>query len=98
MNRTSRYSKGILLAGGAGTRLDPLTGTPESMMAASQFVETVELRQGLKIACIEEIAYCKGFITADDQVRLAEPLDNGYGDYLRGLVTAGDDAPQDDSL
>lgn len=63
------------------------TGTHDSLMDAAHFVQTVERRQGLKVACVEEIAYNKGFISAEQLVDLAEPFkDNGYGRYLRGLV------------
>ena len=59
------------------------TGTFDSMLQASQFVQTIEQRQGLKIGCPEEIAYRMGYITGDDLRRLAEPLHrSGYGDYL----------------
>ncbi|MEM6538113.1 MAG: glucose-1-phosphate thymidylyltransferase RfbA [Pseudomonadota bacterium] len=59
------------------------TGTYASLLQAAQFVETVEERQGLKIGCVEEIAYRKGFISAGDLERLAEPLKkSGYGNYL----------------
>ena len=59
------------------------TGTHDSLIDAAQFVQTIEHRQGLKIACIEEIAYRKRFISADDLRRLAEPLaKNDYGQYL----------------
>ncbi|MCE9552252.1 MAG: glucose-1-phosphate thymidylyltransferase RfbA [Planctomycetes bacterium] len=62
------------------------TGTHESLMLAGTFIQTIELRQGLKVACLEEVAFQKGFITADQLAALAEPLKNEYGDYLRTLV------------
>jgi len=63
------------------------TGTHESLLQASTFVETVEQRQGLKISCIEEIAYRQGFIDADQLQQLAEPLSNsGYGKYLMDIL------------
>jgi glucose-1-phosphate thymidylyltransferase len=66
------------------------TGTHEAMLQASAFIETIETRQGLKIACPEEIAFRKGYITADDVVRLAEPLKkNTYGRYLLDLLATG---------
>jgi glucose-1-phosphate thymidylyltransferase len=62
------------------------TGTFPSLMQAAQFVQTIEERQGLKIGCIEEIAYLKGFINRDQLHMLAEPLmKSGYGKYLMGL-------------
>ena len=58
------------------------TGTPESLLEASQFIATIEQRQGLKIACPEEIAYSQGFIDATQLERLARPLaKSGYGEY-----------------
>ena len=62
------------------------TGTHESLLQASNFIETIEQRQGLKVACPEEIAYRAGWIGAEDLARLAAPLRNGYGDYLRDLL------------
>ncbi len=63
------------------------TGTVESLMAAGEFVRVVEQRQGLKIGCIEEIAWRQGFIDSDQLARIAEPLrKSGYGDYLAELL------------
>jgi glucose-1-phosphate thymidylyltransferase len=63
------------------------TGTHESLLEASQYIETIERRQGLKIACPEEIAYRQGWIGAEDVRRLAAALaKNGYGRYLLGLL------------
>lgn len=62
------------------------TGTFDSLMQASNFVQVIEQRQGLKIGCIEEIAYRKGFITKDQLLELAKPLEkSGYGVYLKNL-------------
>jgi glucose-1-phosphate thymidylyltransferase len=63
------------------------TGTHESLLQAANFVETIESRQGLKIACPEEIAFRQGWIGAEDVARLAEPMaKNGYGRYLLSLL------------
>ena len=63
------------------------TGTHESLIDAGRFIETIETRQGLKISCIEEIAYKKGFIDSEQLIKLAEPLSkNQYGEYLLNLI------------
>jgi glucose-1-phosphate thymidylyltransferase len=63
------------------------TGTHDSLLDAGQFVQVVEQRQGLKIACPEEIAYRMGFIDAEQLARLARSFDSsGYGDYLRAVA------------
>ena len=63
------------------------TGTHESLLQASSFVQTIQDRQGLKVACIEEIAYRMGYIDAEQVLRLAEPLKkNEYGQYLQQLI------------
>jgi glucose-1-phosphate thymidylyltransferase len=63
------------------------TGTHDSLMQAGQFIETIEKRQGLKVACLEEIAYRMKYISAEQVRKLAEPLKkNGYGKYLLNLI------------
>ena len=63
------------------------TGTHDSLMEASQFIETIEKRQGLKVACLEEIALFMGYISKEQVLRLAEPLKkSSYGQYLLDLV------------
>ncbi|MGR5116736.1 glucose-1-phosphate thymidylyltransferase RfbA [Photobacterium damselae] len=63
------------------------TGTHESLLEASGFVETIEKRQGFKIACLEEIAYRQGWMSKEDVTKGAEPLKkNGYGQYLLKMI------------
>jgi len=63
------------------------TGTHESLLEASTFIETIEKRQGLKIACLEEVAYRQGYIDASQLRLLAQPMEkNGYGQYLLSIL------------
>ena len=62
------------------------TGTQQAMNNASNFIKTIEERQGLKVACIEEIAFYQGFITREELNKLAEMYSNEYGEYLKGVV------------
>ncbi len=64
------------------------TGTPESLLDASAFVATVEKRQGLKVSCIEEVAYRMGFIDARQVRSLAREYNNDYGKYLLRIIDA----------
>jgi glucose-1-phosphate thymidylyltransferase len=91
VNRTyleqGRLSVGVLDRGTAW--LD--TGTFDSLNDASNFIRTIEARQGLKIGCPEEIAWRQGFLTDDELRERAEPLmKSGYGDYLVGLLESGE--------
>lgn len=66
------------------------TGTHESLLEAATFIKTIETRQGLKIACLEEIAYRMNYISAEQVAQLAEPLKkNGYGQYLLQILEEG---------
>ncbi len=69
------------------------TGTHESLLQASAFVETIEARQGLKIACIEEIAFRMGFISASQLRELADGVHDDYRKYLRDLLSDSSSAP-----
>jgi glucose-1-phosphate thymidylyltransferase len=74
------------------------TGTHDSLFEAGLFIQTVERRQGLKIACPEEIAWRLGYITAEELTALAEPIrKSGYGQYLLNLLRdpyfAADEVP-----
>jgi glucose-1-phosphate thymidylyltransferase len=63
------------------------TGTFKSLIDATQFVQVIEDRQGLKVGCIEEVAYRKGFINATQLEEIAQPLlKSGYGQYLMNLI------------
>ena len=77
------------------------TGTFESMMQASNMIQTLENRQGLKVACIEEVACVKGFITSDQLAALGQEIGNEYGEYLlersREQIT-NDEIPNDERM
>ena len=63
------------------------TGTHDSLSEASTFIEVIEKRQGLKVACLEEIAYKQGWINKEQLLKLAKPMiKNGYGQYLIHLA------------
>tara|TARA_R110001592_G_scaffold351175_3_gene648170 strand:+ start:3418 stop:4290 length:873 start_codon:yes stop_codon:yes gene_type:complete len=81
----NRKSLKVELLGRGFAWLD--TGTHDSLMEAGQFIETIEKRQGLKVACLEEIAYFMKYIDKEQVKKLAEPLrKNGYGQYLLNLI------------
>jgi glucose-1-phosphate thymidylyltransferase len=66
------------------------TGTHTSLMQAGSFIETIEARQGLKVACLEEIAYSQGYIDAEQVEKLAQPMmKTGYGQYLMAMIKFG---------
>ena len=66
------------------------TGTHQSLLEAANYIETIEARQGLRVACLEEIAWTQDWISDEDMLRLADPLKkNGYGQYLLKLVEIG---------
>ncbi len=75
--RVERFSRGFAW-------LD--TGTPESLLQAANFIEAIELRQGLKVACLEEIAFYKEFISEDQLRTMAKAMKNAYGRYLLDLI------------
>jgi glucose-1-phosphate thymidylyltransferase len=75
---------GVELMGRGFAWLD--TGTQEAINNASNFIKTIEDRQGLKVACLEEIAYDQGFIDKSNLEKLADNFTNEYGEYLRGLL------------
>ena len=76
----------VMLLGRGIAWLD--TGTHESMLQASNFVETIESRQGLKVSCPEEIAFRNGYISSNQLLALAEPMKkNGYGSYLQQIAS-----------
>jgi glucose-1-phosphate thymidylyltransferase len=94
-NYLSQRKLRVMLMGRGFAWLD--TGTHTSLVDATQFVKTIEDRQGLKISCIEEIAYRKGYINAEQLKRIAEPLQkSGYGEYLLQILKMErEDAVQD---
>ena len=88
MNRTYLEQKKLRveLLGRGTAWLD--TGSHESLLEASEFIATIEKRQGLKIACIEEIAYTLGYIDAKTLLKAVDKHSkNGYGEYLRRIVS-----------
>ena len=69
------------------------TGTTESLIQAANYVEAIESRQGLKIACLEEVAYRMGYISIAQLEQLADSFPNDYGQYLRALIRETRTAP-----
>ncbi len=65
------------------------TGTVEDLFAAANFVQTIETRQGYKIACLEEVAWRLGYIDAEQALRLSRGYRNSYGAYIRTIVEQG---------
>jgi glucose-1-phosphate thymidylyltransferase len=87
LNR-SYMSEGLLEVEKIGRGIAWLdTGTHESLLQASNFIETIENRQGLKVACLEEVAFRMGYITAETVERIGKSMEkNGYGQYLLGVA------------
>ena len=75
----------VRILGRGFTWLD--TGTPDSLLDASQFVQMIEKRQGLKVACPEEIAWRNGWVKREDMETIAGNSKGDYAAYLRGIVT-----------
>ena len=69
------------------------TGTTESLIQAANYVEAIESRQGLKIACLEEVAYRMGFISVEEVEHLADQIPNDYGQYLKAVIRETKKAP-----
>jgi len=70
------------------------TGTHESLLQAANFIQTIQERQGLKVACLEEIAYRKGYLSADDIGRIAHDMrKNRYGEYLLNMIQSEETVP-----
>jgi glucose-1-phosphate thymidylyltransferase len=75
------------------------TGTPKSLMQAAEFIRIIEERQGLKVCCVEEIAYRMGYIDGKQMERLAQPLmKNGYGRYMMNVLEHRNDEGEPDSI
>ena len=86
-NRDHTHSR-VLVTGGAGFIGSNLVRTPvqhDSLLDASNFVASIEKRQGQKIACLEEVAYRSGFLSAEQLLQASTQFPNAYGDYLKLL-------------